>query len=311
MIKTATLKGIETSFKSLFAGRYSDTKNYWSDIAMRVSSSNKMETYAWLAALPIVKKIVGEYAIAQVQMQGYTLINDKFGGIIEVPAEDIEDDRIGTYAALVKSWASRAAQAPDNELTKLLIDGFNATKGKDYTGLSFFNTAKKAHPKAVAYSNRDNKKFSAANFESALAGMIDRVDASGQPMYLGNPENMILVVCAADRAAAKAAVELPTLAAGGDNPNYKAARVLVWSGLESAAASLGAGARPWFLFDVGQEIKPFIFQEREAFGVHSQTSADSDTVFTTDNYRYKVKGRFAVGYGLPEFAFGSTGEVAA
>ncbi len=62
---------------------------------------------------------------------------------------------------------------------------------------------------------------------------------------------------------------------------------------------------------MSQEVKPFILQEREAFALTSLTDTKSQQVFEQDLYSWKVKGRMAVGYGLPEFAFGSTGVDAA
>jgi phage major head subunit gpT-like protein len=63
--------------------------------------------------------------------------------------------------------------------------------------------------------------------------------------------------------------------------------------------------------DVSKEVKPFILQERESFALTSLTNPTAQQVFEQDLYSWKVKGRMAIGYGLPETAWGSAGENAA
>jgi phage major head subunit gpT-like protein len=311
-VKATVLQAADTLFRTLFTRALSTAASRHKLVCMIVPSTTKENVYGWLAALPAIKKVIGEYGRKQLQQLGYRLTNEKFGGIVDVPQEDFDDDQLGTYSPAISSWGERAAFVPDTELTDVMCNAFSVTLGKDYTGAAFFGTAKKAFPKATAWSNKDTKKLSAANFEAGLAVLQERVDAEGVPLYLGlEPTKLLLVVCSTDRATADAIVA-KTLAAGGDNPNYAKATVVVWPGLETRAATLiGAGARPWFLLDVSKEVKPFILQEREKFALTSLVNPTSQQVFDQDKFSWKVRGRMAVGYGLPETAFGSTGADAA
>lgn len=314
-VKAAVLAAADVNFRTLFTRSLAQAAANYRKICMIVPSTARENIYGWLAALPAIKKVLGEYARKRLTQLGYRLTNEKFGVIVDIPQEDFDDEQLGTYGPAMSSLGERTAFVPDTELTTLFCKGFGATAaGKDYTGSAYFGANKKAHPKATAFTNYDagSKKLNAANFEAALANLQERRDAEGVPMYLGqDPARLFLIVCASDRATADAIVA-KTLAAGGDNPNFNKATVLVWPGLESEAASvIGAGARPWMLLDCSKEVKPFIFQEREKFSLVSLTNATAQQVFEQDLYSWKTRGRLAVGFGLPELAYGSAGENAA
>ena len=313
-VKAAVLQAADVNFRALFTRAFSTAAARHKLVCMIIPSSTRENIYGWLAALPAIKKVVGEYGRKKLQQLGYRLTNEKFGGIVDVPQEDFDDDQLGTYGPAIASWGERAGFVADTELTDVMCNAFSATRGKDYTGGAFFAANKKAHPKATAFTKFDagSKKLNTANFETGLANLQERVDAEGVPLYLGlNSSKLLLVVCSTDRATADAIVA-KTLANGGDNPNFNKATVVVWPGLETRAATLiGAGARPWFLLDVSKEVKPFILQERESFALTALTSPTSQQVFEQDLYSWKVKGRLAIGYGLPETAFASAGENAA
>ncbi len=313
MVKASVLAAADITYRTLFTRAFATAASRYKVLCMIVPSTGKETVYGWMAALPAVVKVIGEYGRKKLEQLGYRLTNEDFGGILDVPQNDFDDDLMGNIGPAISSWGERAAFVPDTELTDVMILGFDAAKGKDYTGGAFFGAAKKAFAKSkFPFTNKDTKKINTANFEAVLARLQERVDAEGVPLYLGlDPAKLILVVCASDRSTADSIVS-KTLANGADNPNFGKATVMVWPGLETRAAALiGAGAKPWFLFDVSKEVKPFIMQEREKFSLVALTDAKSQQVFEQDKYSWKVKGRMAVGYGLPEFAEGSTGVDAA
>jgi len=69
-------------------------------------------------------------------------------------------------------------------------------------------------------------------------------------------------------------------------------------------AVLGA-AEPWFLVDDSRPIQPIIFQERKSYHFVSQTDPQNPAVFMQKKFHYGVEARVAVGYGLPQLAYGS------
>ena len=318
VVTASVLSAINDSFQTRFNRARGTVPGFFKKLCMEVPSSSSNNLYGWLADLPAITKIgaAGEYIKKRIQTLGYQLTNEKFGNIIEVPREAIEDDQYGMYANIAGMQGQRAGQAPDIELIQLLVKSFSSTKGKDYMGSAFFADSKKAHSKATAFDNKGVKKLSAANFTTALASLRERTDAAGQPLFtMMDPSQVYLVVCSDDESTADEIVTLPTLSGGGANPNYKKAVVLVLPGLQTAAqADTGindADARPWFLLDCSQEIKPFIFQNRSSFEITPNFNLTSTAVFEQDVFQWKTRGRMALGYGLPEYAWGSTGADAA
>lgn len=308
-VTAASLTAVDTLFKALFTKAFSKAQSRYKLVCMIIPSTAAENVYGWLAALPMVGKVIGEYGRKRLQRLGYRLSNEKFGGIVEVKEEDFEDDQLGTYAPSISSWGERASYVPDTELTAVMVDGFTAA-GKDYTGSAFFGAGKKAFPKSkFPFTNFTPKKLSVANFEAGLANLLERTDAEGAPLYLGlDPSKLLLVVCSDDRALADTIVS-KTLAGGADNPNFNKATVVVWPGLQTKARAVlaDADALPWMLLDCSKEVKPFIFQERTKFSIVSMIQQTAQQVFDEDVYSWKVKGRLAVGYGLPELAYGSSG----
>ncbi|MDP1580642.1 MAG: Mu-like prophage major head subunit gpT family protein [Candidatus Didemnitutus sp.] len=95
------------------------------------------------------------------------------------------------------------------------------------------------------------------------------------------------------------------LANGGTNTLKGTARLV------TSARLAGASEDNWFLFDLGQPVKPFINQEEVPTEFTNQESLNDDSVFEKSEFRYKAYRRGNVGYGMPELAYGSTGADAA
>jgi len=51
----------------------------------------------------------------------------------------------------------------------------------------------------------------------------------------------------------------------------------------------------WYLLHTGGALRPLIFQLREPVSLESDTSGSH--AFSYDQYRYKISGRYVVGYG--------------
>lgn len=66
------------------------------------------------------------------------------------------------------------------------------------------------------------------------------------------------------------------------------------------------GAGPaWFLLDTSREVRPIVWQEREAYDFTSMTDPTNPHVFMNDEYIYGVRARVNAGFGLWQLAYGS------
>ena len=73
----------------------------------------------------------------------------------------------------------------------------------------------------------------------------------------------------------------------------------------SVSNSLAGGQTPWFLLDLSGVVKPFLFQEREAFDFVALDRVDDPNVFLKEEFIYGTRGRMAAGYGLWQLAIRS------
>jgi phage major head subunit gpT-like protein len=95
------------------------------------------------------------------------------------------------------------------------------------------------------------------------------------------------------------------------SPNHP---VLDVNGQASAYANTDnapGGGLAWFLMDSSRYLKPVIFQDRRPFTFVSLDKPDDENVFNRREYVYGVDARHNVGYGFPQFCWGSTGPLTA
>ena len=75
------------------------------------------------------------------------------------------------------------------------------------------------------------------------------------------------------------------------------------NGVTTTFSNLIAGpGNAWFLMDTTRAIKPMLFQKRSDYELQLMNKADDERVFMSDEYRFGVRGRCNVGYGLPQMA---------
>lgn len=67
----------------------------------------------------------------------------------------------------------------------------------------------------------------------------------------------------------------------------------------------GGSGTPWFLLCTGRNLKPIIYQERRKAQFVAKDQVTDDNVFNQKEFVYGVDGRWAVGYGFWQMAWGS------
>lgn len=78
------------------------------------------------------------------------------------------------------------------------------------------------------------------------------------------------------------------------------------NGDEVSVSNHGGGAgSAWFLIDDSKSVKPFIYQEREAFNFVAMDDPKDENVFMRKQYVYGVEGRNNAGVALWQLIFGS------
>jgi phage major head subunit gpT-like protein len=148
-ILIALSQGFNATFKQGFG---SVTPTY-SQVAMTIPSSSNAENYGWLKDLPGMREWVGQRVILNLESTAAQLVNKKWEHTIGVKRDDIEDDRLGIYTAILQQQGEIAARHPDDLVWSLLVTGFTVP---GFDGQPFFDAdhlGYDAKGKEVSWSN--------------------------------------------------------------------------------------------------------------------------------------------------------------
>lgn len=304
MLTAARLNAVYTGFNTAFKEGLQGSATPLDDIALVTSSTAETEAYEWLNTIGGMEAFTGTGKFDDLTSSGYEIKNREYQRGVQVKAINILRDREGIYRPSFQMLGERANSHRSELIGELLIAGFTQ---KDYTGKFFFDTDKKHSPnveggkaKSPTFSNKGTKKISVANYEAALLNIKGRLDREGKPLRLGR--KLTLIVGTAAWVTARDILELETLAAGGKNPNYQSAELVLMPEIDASA-----NPHAWFLVETGLPVKALIYQDEIPVRLESQTEVTSDTVFEKKVYRYQAYASRGAGYGLPQLAYGSTG----
>lgn len=77
-------------------------------------------------------------------------------------------------------------------------------------------------------------------------------------------------------------------------------------GAEVSVSNFTDGANdPWYIMDLSQPIKPFIFQDRAPAAITPKTNMSDDNVAYEDEFHWLAKRRCAVGFGAWQMVYAS------
>lgn len=137
LIDDANLSLVAKGFKTVYNTAFDSTVSHKDTIAMTVSSQSSEENYGWLGQFPALREWVGDRQIKALASHGFAIKNRKYEATIKVKRDDLEDDKYGIYKPMFSEMGRVAKQHPDEEIFKLLKNGFS-TNG--YDGQFFFDT---------------------------------------------------------------------------------------------------------------------------------------------------------------------------
>lgn len=292
--------GYQTVFQKAYAA---EGREDISAVALKVDSKTAAEQYPALVGVPQMKKFKDEAEIQELSASSFTVVNEEFEATISIPLAAYQDDALGMYDAKITEMAENAKSHPWQLFISLLDGAF--TK-KDYTGKAFIAANKPYIPGVdglanPTFSNKGTKKLTAESLEAALAEFKELKDPYGNSVFVGSTKKLTLIVPSALEMAAKRLIEKD-----GNNENalYGACELRVVAGLQNQQC--------WFLADLNSSIKPFIYQDRIAPMLYSNSSAmaagKEDFEFMRKHRIYfQVTSRGALTYGASSRIWGSDG----
>ncbi|MBI5817459.1 MAG: Mu-like prophage major head subunit gpT family protein [Verrucomicrobia bacterium] len=284
-------------FRLLFQQGLDSVKAMWQTAAMESPSTGDSETYGWLKSLPGMREWLGDRVVNNLAASDYNIKNRDYELTVSVPRNAFEDDKLGVFRAPFLGLGDSVGRSPDELVWPHLLAGFTTLC---HDGKYMFATD---HPngKQTAWSNKGTKKISQTNFEAAYVAMSTLVNENGKPLAI-KPTH--LFHGPTDRSTVFAIVKSTKLDDLTDNPNLNL--------VEPVEIPWFAASRAWFLADLSRPyLKPIILQRRKAPQFVMKNSVTDDNVFFQKEFIYGADDRKAVGWSLPQLAYGSTGVDAA
>lgn len=275
-------------------------------IATVVNTSLPSQKYAWLGTVPPMREFVDERRPSGLAANAMSIDDKVFESTIAVDRRAIEDDQLDLIRLRIRDLASRVAGHRHQIVVEGIANGFTAN---GYDGVSFFNTA---HPTVdgATYSNRTTEALSATALGDAISTMMTVPDDQGTPLGI-TPDT--LLVGPKNLWTASELVESPVVVYKGNathnapSTNY----INAFSGKLRLIVSpflTGAFDDYWFLLDTKRAIKAMILQQRSDVPVEFtalEQNSGSESAFMRDRFFYGVRGRYNVGYGLWQTAYGA------
>ena len=162
ILNQAALAAATIGFNRQFEQGFDSLETEWQALATLIKSGTKQEQYNWLGQFPKMREWIGDRHVKAMRAHTYTIINKKFEGTVDIPADDFEDDQIGTYGSMFEDMGYAAKTQPDELLFELIENG---TTELCYDGQPMFNAN---HPKFGTGLTQSNYQGGSGDFWALL-----------------------------------------------------------------------------------------------------------------------------------------------
>lgn len=274
-------------------------------LATVISTTMPVQKYAWLGATPPMREFIDERRPSGLSEYATSIEDKTFESTIAVERKAVEDDQLELIRLRIRDLAFRVAAHRQQIVVQALANGFS-TAG--YDGANLFSTT---HPvPGGTFSNSTTSALSATSLASAISTMMTVPDDAGTPMGIV-PDT--LVVGPAQQWNGLELVDSPVVVYKG-NPTDSAGSTPYKNALNGRLSVVvspflqGSSANYWFLLDTKRPIRSIILQQRSDVPVEFAALTNgngSEAAFMRDRYYYGVRGRYNVGLGLWQTAYGA------
>lgn len=274
------------------------------------SAGHESMQYGWLFDIPKMSRWKGELEVGDLVGADFTLVNHLHTAAFSVDRLALERDQLGMIGPKTRQLADEALRFIGEEIYTL-VNGGGAVDSDSpvFDDAAFFGSSRTIGDSAVIDNTLATNGTSAANFRTdlaeATAAMMKFQDSRGRP--INRAPNVILIPPDDQAAAWEALATGP----GAEEPGVPPASgdgVVVWTArgytVIVSAYITDTGGR--YFLHVSPGWAPFLFQQEVPPMIEGITSTDSESAVLREQFVYKVRGSFAVGYGDPLCAIYTT-----
>lgn len=269
--------GVRTEFQK----GVSSIVNVYPQITTEIPSTKAEEVYAWLGSNPRLREWKDERRGKALLEKGFTLKNKDWEATISVDRNAMDDDQYGQVKIRANTLGASAKKGYDEELATVIQAGETELC---YDGQYYFDTD---HSEGSSGSQSNYSAsglaLSVANAKTVITTMMAYKDDQGGIVGI-NPTH-IMVPPALEFTAREIFDPQGT---GDTNANTSLKgrlKIIVNVFLTETTA--------WYVMDLNQPLKPFIFQNRKPLTLDT----DDTDLFKKKVIDFGVDARFAFGYG--------------
>ena len=168
-------------------------------VAMRMTSTQAIEDYAWMGTAPALREFIGGRTPAELREVSFSISNKDYEGSITIQSKDMRRDKLGMIQVRVNQLADRANDHPAKLLSTLLLNGASALC---YDKKYFFDTEHEegesgvqSNKLSIAIADKDKPTGDemADSIMEAIMAMYGFKDDRGEPMNQSASEFLVLV----------------------------------------------------------------------------------------------------------------------
>lgn len=272
----------------------------WQRYALEVPSTTDTEQWGWMGSIPQMREWIDTRAVSGLENYNYSLKNKHYEATIEVDRDTLEDDRYNLIAPKVSQLGLEAAQFPSRQMSATLAAGGT---GLGYDGVAFFAATHVSGASGTQSNTQAGTGVTLAAIRTDLVGaktkMLRFKDDTGRLLRV-SPDLIVAPPELEDVFLQLLNTQIIALSSGTQQSNVLQGTYDLMIDPELTDAN------DWFLMATQYPVKPFIFQNRKNPEFASVTDPNSWQVFNTRQFYYGVDSRFAIGYGMWQFAMRTT-----
>lgn len=263
-----------------------------------VRSTAGIEEWQWLGDLPDFEEWKGDRFLAELSAFKLRILNKDWASGIRIHQNELEDDKLGLIAPKIAGLAAKAKSHKIRLMVQLLINGFTGLaypevgNGLGYDGNFFFSTS---------HATGSNKLTAALDATSLVAAELllqSQMSYDGrEPLEMMGTHLIVGPKLAAVAQKLMTSEFLPSAGPGATETNFLKGRYTV------VVSPLLRGAYDdyWFIADMNQPVKPFVFQNREDISTSAVvggkgSSNDSVPRFQRGELWFGAEARYNVAY---------------
>lgn len=289
---TAKYEVVLNSLTQKFNNVVQAAEPFYPQVCYVNQSSRLTETYGMLGSIPGVREWTGDRVYNELRGMDFSVTNKLWEDSLAIPKTNVDDDILGMYGPVIENMAIEASYHPDELLMSSIINGSSTTC---WDSQYFFDTdhswgSSGTQSNAITQSVSNTAAVTAlefrSGFDAARVKLLQYKNDQGKYLNRTTIKKMssLLVLCPPElETSARTAFQASVL---------NNATVVILDAPQIVATPLLTSATSFYVFNVGNPLKPFVFQAREPLS--TQTSGAND--IETKDLKFMTQARYAIGY---------------